>query len=636
MSSKLRLLALSAACALCANPVSGVRADAAEPIIITATRTKAPLRQIGSSVSLLTKDDIEREGAAFAPDALRTLPGVTVSQNGGPGGVAAVRIRGEEAYRTLVLYDGIRISDAAAPQVATNLTAFPATEIGRIEIVRGPQSLLYGADAVGGVVQILSPDPAPGLAFQGSANAGSYQTRSAAGALLYGGAAWNASVLANYYKSDGFSAKEGDPDLADADGLEAASVHGKGHVELSPWLRLEAVGHYGRSDAEFDGASAFPPFFPADPDRLLKTRDTAARAELQAKPAAWLETALSYAFSKSARDDLSSGLPFIFGSDFDGTRRRTSFISTATLGAGQSFVLGADAERLEASTDTFRGRSSGYGIYGEWQAGFGGKLFTTLGLRFDHGDRFGDHLSGRATAAYLFRLGEGETSKLHASYGTGFRAPSLFEQATNLSSALPPLHEEESRAFDIGFNQTFWGEALNLDVTYFDQTIENEIRFDNVGFTGYFQSQGSSRSRGVEVFAVVERRVERSWLSSWRLQSAYTYTDAMVHSPDPEDGLPRVRRPRHMSASALTLGFWRDRADLTFSVRTAARAEDGFREFRVPLDDYAVLGVNARWRVTPRVEFYATGVNIANEQYEEISGYATSDAALYVGLRIRG
>lgn len=636
MSSKLRLLALSAACALCANPVSGVRADAAEPIIITATRTKAPLRQIGSSVSLLTKDDIEREGAAFAPDALRTLPGVSVSQNGGPGGVAAVRIRGEEAYRTLVLYDGIRISDAAAPQVATNLTEFPATEIGRIEIVRGPQSLLYGADAVGGVVQILSPDPAPGLAFQGSANAGSYQTRSAAGALLYGGAAWNASVLANYYKSDGFSAKEGDPDLADADGLEAASVHGKGHVELSPWLRLEAVGHYGRSDAEFDGASAFPPIFPADPDRLLKRRDTAARAELQAKPAAWLETALSYAFSKSARDDLSSGLPFIFGSDFDGTRRRTSFISSATLGAGQSFVLGADAERLEASTDTFRGRSSGYGIYGEWQAGFGGKLFTTLGLRFDHGDRFGDHLSGRATAAYLFRLGEGETSKLHASYGTGFRAPSLFEQATNLSSALPPLHEEGSRAFDIGLNQTFWGEALNLDVTYFDQTIENEIRFDNVGFTGYFQSQGSSRSRGVEVFAVVERRVERSWLSSWRLQSAYTYTDAKVHSPDPEDGLPRVRRPRHMSASALTLGFWRDRADLTFSVRTAARAEDGFREFRVPLDDYAVLGVNARWRVTPRVEFYATGVNIANEQYEEISGYATSDAALYVGLRIRG
>ncbi|MFO1187574.1 MAG: TonB-dependent receptor [Alphaproteobacteria bacterium] len=431
------------------------------------------------------------------------------------------------------------------------------------------------------------------------------------------------------------SARKRAIELADADGLEATSVHGKTHVELSPWLHFEGVAHYARSDAEFDGASAFPPFAPADPARLLKTRDIAARAELQAKPASWLDTALSYAFAKSGRDDFSNGAPFAFGSTFDGTRHRTSLITTAKLTSGQSLLVGADAERLEAGTDSWRGRTSGYGFYGEWQAGFGEALYTTAGLRFDHGGKFGDHLSGRATGAWLFRLAEGNLSKLHASYGTGFREPSLFEQATNLGAALPALREETSKAFDIGLNQTLWNGALDLDVTYFDQTIENEIRFDNVGFTGYFQSAGKSQSRGVEGFGVIERELGGNWFSSWRLQSAYTYTDAKVHSPDPEDGLPRVRRPRHMSASALTLAFWRDRADLTVSLRTAAKAEDGFREFRVPLDDYAVFGITSRWRVTPHVEIYATGVNIANEQYEEISGFATSDAALYVGMRIR-
>lgn len=636
MSFKTRLLCLAAASALCASPCAGARAETAEPIIITATKTKTPLRQIGSSVSLLTTDDIERGGAAFAPDALRAVPGVNVSQNGGPGGVAAVRIRGEEAYRTLILYDGIRISDAAAPQVATNLTAFPSTDIGRIEVVRGPQSLLYGADAVGGVVQILSPDPEPGFSFRGEGNAGAYQTRSAAGQILYGADLWDVVLQATHYKSDGFSAREGDPELADADGLEAATVHGKAHAELNPWLRLEAVGHYAASDAAFDGASAFPPFSPADPGRLLKTRDTAARAEVQAKPASWLEAALAHAFSKSGRDDLSSGAPFIFGSNFDGTRHRTSLVTTATLAPGQTLLLGADKERLEASADGFRGKSSGYGFYGEWQAGFASAFYATLGVRFDHGDRFGDHLSGRATAAYLFRLSAHEDSRLHASYGTGFREPSLFEQATNISSALAELHEETSKAFDIGLEQAFWDKTLRLDITYFDQTIENEIRFDNVGFSGYFQSAGKSQSRGIEVFALAERDLDHGWLSGWRLQSAYTYTDARVHSPDPEDGLPRVRRPRHMSSSAFTLLFYHDRADLTVSVRTNAKAEDGFREFRVPLDDSGIVGITSRWRVTPHVELYATGVNILDEQYQEISGYATSDAALYVGLRVRG
>jgi vitamin B12 transporter len=636
MSRIVRTVRTALTLALALSSVPQVSEAGAEPIIITATKTKTPIRQIGSSVSLLTKDDLDRQGAIFALDALRTLPGISISQNGGPGGVAALRIRGEEAYRTLVLYDGIRISDAAAPQVAANLTALPAASVGRIEIVRGAQSLLYGADAVGGVVQILSPEPAPGLGFTADTMGGAYRTRSAAGALLYGAPRWGAVLQASHYKSGGFSAKEGDPDLADPDGLSATALHGKVHVDLSSALRLEAVGHTSSSDAEFDGASAFPPFSPADPNRLLKTRETAGRLELQHSAAGGrVETALSYGFSKSGRDDLSNGLPFTFGSKFAGTRRRTSLLSTIAIAADHSLLIGADQERLGAQTDAVTGRSSAYGVYAEWQAGFAGRFYSTIGLRFDHGDTFGDHVSGRATAAYLIRLFPAEDSRLHASFGTGFRSPSLFEQATNLGAALPMLHEEQSRGFDLGLNQSLWAGALNLDITYFDQAITHEIRFDNLLFTGYFQSAGRSQSRGVEVAALGERKLSLGWLSALRLEAAYTFTDARVHSPDAEDGMARVRRPRHTGATALTLLFGEDRADLTLSVRTAKDAQDGFREFRVPLDDYVVINMAARWRLTRQVELFATGVNLANEQYQEVAGFASSDAALYIGARVR-
>lgn len=607
----------------------------AEPIVVTATKIATPLRQIGSSVSVLTKDDIDRQGSTFTVDALRALPGVSVTENGGPGGLASVKIRGEEAYRTLILIDGIRVSDAAAPQVATNLTSALASDVGRIEVVRGPQSLLYGADAVGGIIQIMTPEPEPGLAVAGEAAAGAYRTRTASGAFLYGGHGWSGSLQGSYYKSGGFSAKEGDPALDDADGLKASATHAKADIDLSPNFHFEAVGRYAMSDAGFDGASAFPPLSPADPNRLMKTRESAGRFEIQnTADEGRMHTAVSYIFSATARDDLSNGLPFAFGSKFDGTRDRLGILSTIEVSPKHSILFGADQETLSVTTDTSSGKSSGYGVYGEWQGTFSNQFFMTLGGRFDHGDTFGDHLSGRGTAAFLFALLPAETSRLHASYGTGFRAPSLYEQATNRNAALPVLKEEESRGFDAGLGQSFYGGDVTLDVTYFDQAITNEIRFDNVAFTGYFQSLGRSQSRGVEASLHAEHKIAASWLNALRLDIAYTYTDARVHSPDAENGLPRVRRPRHMSNTALSFLFAHEHADLTLSIRTAEDTQDGFREFRTRLDDYAVLDVAARARVSPHVELFIKGVNVTDEQYEEVAGYATSDAAVYAGIRL--
>jgi vitamin B12 transporter len=257
-------------------------------------------------------------------------------------------------------------------------------------------------------------------------------------------------------------------------------------------------------------------------------------------------------------------------------------------------------------------------------------------VRYDDDDDFGSHVSGRATAAWLPEFLADETTKFHASYGTGFRAPSPFESATNRAASLPALKEEDSRGADFGVEQSFLAHAAAIDVTLFEQWTRNEIRFDNIGFTGYFQEPGESFARGVEITGNWRKPVHFGALTSFDLQTALTYTDSKVHSPDAENGLPRIRRPRYMTATTLTLGFGEDRASLALTLRSAAKTEDGFSSFRVPLDSYGVVDVSARWSLSSRMEAFLRGNNIFNEQYQEVSGFATSDAALYAGIRIRG
>ncbi len=608
----------------------------ANTIVVTATRTPTPISTLGSSVSVLTDKDIKNLGVSYVDDALRTLPGVGISQSGGPGGQSSVRIRGEEGYRTVVLLDGIRIDDPAGTQIATNFANLLVSDVARIEVVRGPQSLLYGPDAVGGVIQIFTDRPPTGLHYTGEASGGSYRTFAESGSLAYGADKFGALLSASHRQDVGFTQKVGDPALADDDGQRLLALHGVVRAEPNNDFGLEAVVHYTRAHNKFDGASAFPPYSPADPNRVLNSEEIDSRFAIDHHGWRGINTQLSYSIASSRRDDLDNGRPFAFGSRFDGDRHQASLVSTIAVAHGQTLVVGADYTHQSAKTDTIKEQSDDTGVYGEWQSAFLQSIYLTGGLRYDDNDKFGTHLSGRATAAWLPVVFDGEITKFHASYGTGFRAPSPYERATNAAAGLPTLHEEDSRGADAGVEQSFVGHAATIDVTFFQQWIHNEIRYDNVGFTGYFQEPGESLARGVEISGNWRRSVQLGLLTAIDLQTALTYTDSQVHSPDAENGLPRIRRPRYMTASTLTLGFGEDRANLALTLRSAAKTEDGFGAFRVPLDSYGVLDISARFKLTPKIEAFIRGDNIFNEQYEEVAGFATSDAALYAGIRIRG
>ena len=598
-----------------------------ETFVIVANRRPIPLREVGASVSTVTADELAAQGIQYVEEALRRLPGVAVSTSGGPGGQVAVRLRGEEAYRTLVLIDGIRVSDPTLPQVAPNLANLAVASIERIEVLRGPQALLYGADAIGGVINIVTRRGGE-MSGEFSVEAGSFETYTARGFTGGSSGAVDFGFGGSWSQTEGFSAKQGDPTLADDDGYQNLTLHGVIGVALSGGTQIEAVGRYVDAEAEFDG-------FAFDPDRELLTEEMAARLALTTTElGAGLTHMVAYNYFQTRRQDLDGGKPTVDWlaapiSRFDGNRHEIEYLGSIDPLNGHGFTFGGEYEIEEAITDSLSNTSHTFAGFAEWQAVWAASFFTTLGVRYDAPEDFDEHVSLRATTAWLVNLtGENET-KFRASAGTGFRAPSPYERARNLTLSLPAMNEETAIGFDVGVDQPFANNRGQISVTYFDQRVEDEIRFDNVGFTGYFQSSGTTHSRGVEV------GLNADLGHGFMLSTNYTYTDATVNSPDPENGLPRVRRPKHITSTDLDYEGTGGRFRANLNLRTAAEAEDGFREFRVPLEDYTVINASASYELMEGLEFTARVNNLFDEQYQEVAGFSTMGQAVFIGFRAR-
>lgn len=595
----------------------------AQRIVVTATRIATPLRQVGASVSVIDATLELNKGKIFVLDALRSVPGLVVTQTGGSGGQAVVRLRGEENYRTLVLIDGVRISDPAAPQALTEFAHLLLSSIDRIEVVRGPQSLLFGADAIGGVVNIITKRGERGFHGTFAVSGGSFETAFGSGTLSGGDEMFDATVTVSVYRTDGFTAREGVGYVED-DGYENVTLHSVIGFQPSDDIRVEGVFRVYDAEAQIDRDNDFDGN--ADEDNVLYTEQVAGKVSAEF-PLFEVSNTLSGSYLSQNRADYANGAPFFFGATFDAEKWRGEYLGTVDVSDSDTLIFGFDYEAEEVRTDSLVRERRIWGIYGEWATEPVENLFLTAGVRYDEHEQFGDHTSVRATAAYLFNLieGEGET-KLRASVGTGFRAPSLYELFDAFSGD-PTLLEEQGNGFDIGFDQQLWGDALTLGVAYFDQTIDEEIRFDPNLFI-YIQNPGSSTSQGVETHVTLVPT------DNVTVEASYTYTDARVNSSDLEDGLPRQRRPRHAWFVEGAYEFLEGDARLAVSAYGAAVAEDGFYIFRSNLDNYAVVDLMASYSFAEDWVAALRGTNVLDEQYQTVAGYATPDAA--VNFTVRG
>jgi vitamin B12 transporter len=608
---------LAGACALALSSVAYATVD--EKVVVTATKKARAAADTGSQVTVIGRDEIARKGAVFAIDVLRDVPGVAVSQTGGPGGQATVRLRGEEGYRTLLIVDGMKLADPAGTQNLFNFANLLASDVEKIEVLRGPQALLYGADAIGGVISVTtrrgSAKTERGLSLTG----GSFGT--AAGTAFVHGAegAFDYALSASVFGNEGISAKAA-PAFTERDGYTNLSLHGVFGLALDDTMRLEAVARYVDAEADFDG------FF--GENNVLYTEQFSGRLALTgATVDGRLAGSLSANYMTQNRADYENGAPFVFGSRFDSERVRLEALGRYAAADGHDLVLGADWEDESATTDFLnRGRTIA-GVFAEYQGRLTPGTFVTAGVRFDDHEEFGEHLSWRATAAHKLVETPDYTLTAKASAGTGFRAPSLFELYDGFSGD-PTLKEETGFGWDAGFDVVYAPWDFTAAIAYFDQRVEDEIRFDPNLFV-FIQNAATTRSRGVET------SLSATLLQNLSGSVSYTFNHAEIGSNDAENGLPRQRRPRHVGSFSLDYAFDEGKGNLNATIQTAAKHEDGFFTFRTPLDGRAVLNLAARYAVMEELTLTLRGQNVFDERYSDAVGFNAPRAGVYAGAEWR-
>ncbi|WP_075184647.1 TonB-dependent receptor plug domain-containing protein [Teredinibacter haidensis] len=598
-----------------------------EETVVTASKNETPIRQIGASVTVIDEQEIELRGYNAIADLLRTEAGVSVSNSGGAGKVTSLRIRGEEGYRTLVLIDGIEMSDPTGPQVSTAMEHINANgEIEKVEILRGPQGFVYGADA-GGVVNIFTRTVDEGIQGQIGVQGGSYQQQDVNGYIASGSARGDVFLSAAKNSTDGYNSLVSDSE-ADKDGYENQTLHFKGGLNLSENWRAQFVLRDVEGNTEYDNCG-----YPTTHDCKSDYSQQAGRLSASYSGEK-MNHQLALAKTNTERDYLADG---VFSYGYKGDVEKVEYLGSAKILANSTLVFGLDNKSetvvIEGGDDLSQDQSA---VFAEWQGQFSDNAFYTFGGRYDDSDDFGEHFSYRATTAWVQSEknsdGVDQGLKYRASFGTGFRAPSLYEIAYNAgpdafgAAAETVLTEEQSRGFDIGVDYFIDGKAL-VQLTYFNQKIEDEIYYDMASYSGYLQRSGTTSSKGVELAA------------DYAFSSTIKFVGNVTHNEsETSDNLPRLRRPQLQGNMGLQFAFMDNNLNMLANLRLATDADDEvydndtYQNVRVPLDDYQVLDVSANyslkdWTFSLRVE------NLTDKNYEEVTNYNTGGRKAYLGAK---
>lgn len=593
---------------------SAAYAQQLPPVIVTANRTPLPADHSGSSVSIITREELEKRGITQIYDALAFVPGMAVSRNGGIGGTSTVRLRGSSSGQVKVMVDGMVLNDPSNVDGSYDFNILNVNAIERIEVVRGPQSTLYGSDAMGGVINIITRK-GEGMAERSAfVEGGSYNSFETGAGLYDSHNSWQYGVEARHFQTDGFSHSSAGNER---DGTENAALNASLGYAISDTVQLDAQGSYSRIYSDFD------PFTTLDgPAHLEKEIYTGQLKTEWHMREDWLQSLSLQAIQTDRSFDEPMG--FYRYSTFDGNTVATEYQSTLQLSDNQTLVAGLRSENQSAkTTSTFGGitatdldaSTDNHAIFTEYLANLGENTALTLGGRYDHHEIFGSHVTERATLSH--KLNEGAT-RLHASIGTGYKAPTLYQLYSAYGSA--SLNPEKSIGADAGVEQTFLDNHLRLSSTVFYNDFDDLIDFDPQSFL--YTNIAKARSYGVENEALFD--VTDAWL----VKAGYTYLNA----EDTHTGNVLPRRPKH----SFTLGSaytWPHEATLGFDLRYVSRQLDNAYS-----PDYTgaftVINLYGDYPMSEKWEIYGRIDNLFDRNYQEALHFNSTGLAAYGGIRV--
>jgi vitamin B12 transporter len=597
-------------------------ADESDLILVTANREPTPIDESGSSVSVVTDTDLADQQIVTAYDALRQLPGVEIDNTGGPGGVTSVMLRGLDGDEVKVLIDGIDVADPSGSSSQFDFANLLTPGIARIEIVRGPQSTLYGSDAMGGVINIITQsgrdDPGGEVQIEGGSygtGGGSASLRGLAGPIDY------AATIAGVH-TDGIvaaDAKNGNHLLDPYDNVTAGLKLG---LPIDDWIDLGTVFRYVEAEHPYPGFS-FAGLPDDDPGQSQSTYEYYGRAEIKFHPPGdRFENVLGFNVAETDRDYTQYGVVE------DWYRGRTETVddqATVHILPWLTGIAGGQTEAEDYADNTGLTASQRIdGFYGELTSMPLDRLALTAGIRHDQVEAGSGATTYRLTASYQ-PLGDGP--RLHASDGTGFKAPSLYQLFVTSPYVLGDrdLKPERSRGWDVGLQQAVPVWQTVLDATYFANDITDLIDgYTDANYVYHYANIDHARTYGAEL-DLTAHPVDRL-----DLKLAYTW----LRTQDLTDGGELLRRPHHTvsgtatwhatdTIQAFTTVTWIDaRDDDDFSTGTIAR-----------LAPYTLLSFGGAWQVTQGISIYARMENALDRHYEEAVGYGTVGRAAYAGVK---
>lgn len=616
-----------------ASVTSAADEAAPEEIIITGVRTPIALDEMASAVTVIDRSVLDLRQSFQLADILRDVPGMTIARSGPVGSQAQVRMRGTEANHVLVLIDGVEANDPASGDEFL-FEHLSALEIERVEIIRGPQSALWGSDAVAGVINIVtregSQGPSGGASFEGGAN-NTWRQSLRAG---WGDEKWTFNGGLSRTETDGTNvSRSGNED----DGYELTTVQARLSFTPNDVLDFGLIARHVEANNETDPVD-FVLSVPVDGDRETHVGRNVVNAVVRAEFDRWSHRAgvswfdsenesfvdqvlSSTSNAERLKFSLQSTVRLIDGHRLTGAidYRETDFVQTGTA------TIYGDPNQVQSIKDT--------GVVLDYVGEFSDDLTVSGSIRYDDHSDFDDIATFKLGASYHL----GENTRLRGGVGRGFKAPTFTDRfgfTADTFQGNPDLKPEVSESIELGLDHTAHDGRVKLGVTLFKARLQDEINgfffdTDTFMFTA-INKDGESRRQGVEM------TLDAQLSAHLTLSSNYTWTDA--EEPDDMGGYRQeIRRPEHVGAISLT---WTSDGGASIGLNASLVGEATDLDFApwparvVTLREYGLIGLTAEAPINDNVEIYGRIQKPTNTSYEDVYGFATPDIDFALGMRL--
>lgn len=575
-----------------------------ENITIRSTRIPAGAKDIGSSLYIISEDQIKARGFKDAIDAISSAPGVTSKQNGSFGGVGTIRIRGASSSQTLVLVDGVPVNDSSSPAGGYNFEYLNTSNIQSIEVLKGSQSTLWGSDAIGGVINIYTKQP-ESTSFGASAEIGSFGLKRGSADINFAGSNSRFRVSTSKTSVDGISKADEKDGNSEDDGFESESYSMSGSIDLDS-LILKGSLSYMESQVEYD-SYGFATGVQDGDERSNTDEFIGSISAIFDLFDDKLQNSIFISQSDINRDYYSNG-SFSFGAE--GKRELIRYQGNIEVNEFNKVAFGLESE--ESKVDVDESTIDGSFLLYEFRPN--SKIIISTGIRNDDHEGFGSKTTRRISGTFK----PSDNLIIRSSWGEGFKVPTIFQStyfccgATSANSSIRP---ETSTSYDFGFELFFNEMNSNFSITYFDQDINDQINF-SFGVGGY-ENIDKVNSEGFEI--ALDYQISK--LMSLYLN--YSYIDSVdgngsslfyVAKDSGEAGL--IYEPNN-----------------SFSGSIIARYNGSESSSYGKIDSWIRFDVNGSYKLSGTNELYFRIENLLDEEYQQIFGYGTPERSGFIGLR---